>query len=215
MRILRRLSYLFHQRMAEAELAEELEFHRLMNKEMGSDPRAMGNTTRAYEDARAVWIWPWLQSVWQDVAYALRSLRRQPGFTLVALLTLGTAIGLNTSLFTVFNLIALHPWPIKDARRLIRILQNGHGFSLAEYRDLAAHAANFAELAVKRDSNVRLGDDRSDDRIPCTVVSGNYFRLLGMEMELGRGFLTEEDRPEAPEPVAVLRQLVLVGAFWG
>jgi predicted permease len=209
MRILRRLSYLFHQRRAEAELAEELEFHRLMNKEMGGDPRAMGNTTRAREDARAVWIWPWLQSVWQDVAYALRSLRRQPGFTLVALLTLGTAIGLNTSLFTVFNLIALHPWPIKDSGRLIRILQNGHGFSLAEYRDLAAHATNFAGLAIKRDSNVRLGDGRSDDRIPCTVVSGNYFRLLGVEIEVGRGFLTEEDRSEAPEPVVVLSN-----SFW-
>jgi predicted permease len=209
MRILRRLSYFLRQRRAEAELAEELEFHRLMNKEMGGDPRAMGNMMRAYEDARAVWIWPWLQSVWQDVAYALRNLRRQPGFTLVALLTLGTAIGLNTSLFTVFNLIALHPWPVKDAARLIRILQNGSGFSLAEYRDLAAHAEGFAGLAIKRDSNVRLGDDRSDDRIPCTVVSGNYFRLLGVEMELGRGFLTDEDRRDAPEPVVVLSN-----SFW-
>ncbi len=66
MRFLRRLSYLLHQRKAESELAEELEFHRLMNQETGGDPRAMGNTTRAREDARAVWIWPALQSVWQD-----------------------------------------------------------------------------------------------------------------------------------------------------
>src|SRR5215471_9165327 len=144
MRILRRLRYLLHQRRAEKDLAEEIEFHRIMNREAGDDPRAMGSITLAREDARAVWIWPWLQSVWQDCSYALRNLRRQPGFTMVALLTLGTAIGLNTSLFTVFNRIALHPWPIKDAARLSRILQNGHGFSLADYRDLAAHATNVA-----------------------------------------------------------------------
>ncbi len=128
---------------------------------------------------------------------------------MVALLTLGTAIGLNTSLFTVFNHIALHPRPIKDSGRLIRILQNGHGFSLDEYRNLEAHATSFAGLAIKRDSSVRVGDGGSDDRIPCTVVSGNYFRLLGVERELGRGFLTEEDRPEAPEPVVVLSN-----SFW-
>src|SRR5689334_21509885 len=113
MRILRRLSYVFHQHRAEADLAEEIEFLRMMNREAGGDPRAMGSITLAREDARAVWIWPWLQSVWQDCSYGLRILRRQPGFTLVALLTLGAAIGLNTSLFTVFNRIALHPWAVK------------------------------------------------------------------------------------------------------
>ena len=108
MRLLRRLRDILFQRRAEAELAEELEFHRSMNREAG----AVGNITQAREDARAVWIRPWVQSVWQDTAYALRNLRRQPGFTLVALTTLGLAIGLNTSLFTVFNLIALRPSPM-------------------------------------------------------------------------------------------------------
>ena len=208
MRLLRRLNYLLHQRSAEAELAEELEFHRLMNQEMHGDPKAMGNMTRAREDARAVWVWPWLESVWQDVAYALRNLRRQPGFTLVALLTLGTAIGLNTSLFTVFNRIALHPWAVKDAARLVR-LQNGRGFSLDEYRDLSSRTAGFTHLAVKRDYEIEFGEEPASSRIPCSVVSGNYFRLLGVEMELGRGFLPEEDRSDAPESVAVLSN-----AFW-
>jgi len=208
MRLLRKLNYLLHRRRAEAELAEELEFHRLMNKEMDGNPRAMGNTTLAREDARAVWIRPWLESVWQDVAYALRNLRRQPGFTMVALLTLGTAIGLNASLFTVFNRIALHPWAVKDAAHLVR-LQNGRGFSLEEYRDLSAQADMFNGVAAKGDHEIEFGEDRATGRIPCSVVSGNYFRLLGVEMELGRGFLPEEDRSDAPEPVVVLSN-----AFW-
>src|SRR5690242_9943708 len=99
MKTLRRIRYLFEQRRMEQDLAEEIEFHRTMSGE----PRDLGNITQSREDARAVWIWPWLQSVWQDATYALRSLRKQPGFTLIALLALGTAIGLNTSFFTVFN----------------------------------------------------------------------------------------------------------------
>jgi predicted permease len=208
LRILRRLGYLLHQRRAEADLAEELEFHRAMNQEQGGDPNALGNTTLAREEARAVWIAPWLQSVWQDASYACRNLRRQPGFTLVALLTLGAAIGLNASLFTVFHLIALRPWPVKDAGRVVSVTEDGRGFSLAEYRHLASNARLLAGLSAKQDLQVRLGGERGLDT-PCTFVSGNYFALLGVEMELGRGFREEEDRFEAPRAVAVLSH-----AFW-
>ena len=108
MKLLRRVKYWLRARQNQAELAEEIEFHRVMGG-------AMGNTTRAREDARAVWISPWLESVMQDVRYALRNLRAHPGFTSVAILALGCAIGLNTSLFTVFNAIAIRPWPVHDA----------------------------------------------------------------------------------------------------
>ena len=156
-------------------------------------------------DAGAVW----LQSVWQDASYGARNLRRQPGFTLVALLTLGTAIGLNTSLFTVFHIAALRPWSVKDPSRAIRVTRNGNGFTVAEYRDLAANVTKLTGLAAKRDFQVRLGNERSGETIPCTLVSANYFRLLGVEMELGRGFLADEDEPEAAQAVTVLSN-----AFW-
>ena len=104
----RRLKYWAGSRRRAAELAEEMEFHRAMSEEPGgAGRRSMGNLTLASEDARGVWIWPWIESFWQDLAYAIRGMRRQPGFTLVALLTLGSTIGINTSLFTAFNAIAM------------------------------------------------------------------------------------------------------------
>ena len=114
-RLLRRVAYLLRSRRRDSELAEEMEFHRAMLREelRPADEyaagRAMGNLTVAREDARAVWVWPWLETVWQDVVHALRSLGRQPGFTLVAIATLGTAIGLSASLFTVYDVVALSP----------------------------------------------------------------------------------------------------------
>src|SRR5690349_17825314 len=108
----RRLAYLLGRRR-DAELAEELEFHRAARQKAfaadGMSPldaealsrRAMGIVTLAREDARAVWITPWIESVWQDVAYALRSLVRERAFTFLAVGALTAGIGLNSSLFTV------------------------------------------------------------------------------------------------------------------
>src|SRR5258706_10306066 len=155
-KFLRRLHYLFHRRRIDAELAEEMEFHRARKQrqleEAGlpsaeaahSARRALGNITLAREDAQGMWIGPWLDSVAQDVTYAFRNLRRQPGFALVAIATLASAIGLNTSLFNVFNAIAFRPWPVEDPGRMVQIFNMNrddllsraggqpYGFSLAE-----------------------------------------------------------------------------------
>ena len=111
--LLRRVWYLIRQRQFERDLAEEIEFHRAMaqrdleQRGMGTatadraSRRLLGNTTLAREDSRGVWIWPWLESIWQDAAYAMRNLRRQPGFTAVVIAVLATVIGLHTTLVTV------------------------------------------------------------------------------------------------------------------
>ena len=205
MKILRRIRCLLRQRQMEQDLAEEIEFH----LRMSGEPRDLGNITQSREDARAVWIWPWLQSVWQDVNYALRSLRKQPGFTLVALLALGTAIGLNTSFFTVFNAVALRPLPVKDPSRVALVFQTNrdgrsYGFSIPEYRFLSANARQLAGMVVTRDEVTRLGFEPVGQWTRFSFVSGDYFGVLGVRMQLGRGFLPEEDRAGAPEPVAVL-----------
>jgi predicted permease len=208
MKILQRLWYLLRQHQQERELAEEIEFHR----QMSGDPRAMGNITRAREEARAVWICPWLQSVWQDAAYAIRNLRRQPGFALLALAALGFAIGINTSLFTVYNAVAIRPWPVKDPERVVTIFSTDRryrveprsGISVAEYRYFLSHSRAFAGVAVTRQEPVHFGFESFGEPSWAAFVSGNYFQVLGVGMQLGRGFLPEEDLVQAPEAVAVL-----------
>ena len=161
MKLLRRLQYLLRHRQMESDLEEEIAFHR----QMQADPKALGNVTRAREEARAVWLWPWLESLGRNVAYAVRNLRRSPGFTLVALLTLGTAIGLNTSFFTVFNAVALRPWPVEDPARIVKIFafdarQQGpgaEGIGIAEYRYFQAHSRSFTGFGVTRQEEVSFG----------------------------------------------------------
>jgi putative ABC transport system permease protein len=201
MKLFRRLRYWLHARQNHADLAEEMEFHRAM-LDGGTE---LGNATLAREDARAVWIWPWLESVVQDIRYTLRNLRAQPGFATIAILALGCAIGLNTSLFTVFNAVALRPWPVHDASRVVNILSltNRHdtrGFSLAEFRYLAGHSKTFSGMLVHRTTRVNAEDGPANS----SWVSGSYFSVLGVGMQQGRGFLPEEDLAEAPSPVAVV-----------
>jgi len=207
MRLVRRLRYFWNRRKLEAELAEEMEFHQAM---LHSRP-AMGNTTLAREDARAIWIWPWLESVYQDLVYAVRSLRRQPGFTLVAILALTFAIGLNTSLFTVFNAITRRPWAVPNTARVVRVLaavknppkgfDNVHGFSAVEYRYLAEHSRSMSGLFLTMGEG---GLHLDQSKVRMVFASANYFKVLGSGMSRGRGFLPSEDRVGGPEAVAVL-----------
>jgi predicted permease len=205
MKLFRRIDYWMNRRKRDAELAEELDFHRSQ-----IDPAELGNTARAREDARAIWIWPWLESVGQDLRYAIRNLRRQPGFALLALLTLGVAIGLNTSLFTVFDVVVLRLWPVNDPTRVVKIFaqeprfKRPRGFSLAEYRYFSEHTRSFAGVIAMNEAPVRLGFEGFGKSSFGVFVSENYFSLLGVQMERGRGFLPEEDRLAAPENVAVL-----------
>ncbi len=204
MKLLRRIAYWINHRKYDAELAEEIEFHRVMSQ------GPIGNTTLAREDARAVWIWPWLESVVQDLRYAVRNLGRQPGFTAVALLTLGAAIGLNTSLFTVYDALALRMWTVKDPGRVVKVLAKEpriarlHGFSIPEYRYFAEHARSVAGLAANNDGPVHLGFEGFARGSYGIFVSANYFHLLGVPMELGRGFRSDEDLLDSPENVAIL-----------
>ena len=204
-KLLRRLRYWLHRGKMDAELAEEMEFHRAMLADHGGAPAVMGNTTLSREDARAVWIWPWLESLCQDAVYAFRTMRREPAFTVTALLALGSAIGLNTSLFTIFNAVALRPWPVQDPSRVVlvsRFVREGGGdFGIAEYRYLARYSRSFSGLfAIRNGERVKVQDHVQQ----LTYVSGNYFRVLGVQMERGRGFLDQEDITGAPEAVAVI-----------
>src|SRR5262249_43016149 len=120
MKFLRRLGYWLQHSRQERELAEEIEFHRSQIP----DARLMGNTTLAREDARSVWIWPWLQNVWQDASYAVRGMRKNPAFALTAILSLALGIGGNTAIFTVVNAVLLKPLPFPEPGRLVQLWES-------------------------------------------------------------------------------------------
>lgn len=208
MKLFRRLRYWLNARRNHADLAEEMEFHRSM---LGEDHPQMGNRTLAGEDARAVWISPWLESIGQDVRYALRNLRAHPGFALIAILALGVAIGLNTSLFTVFNAIAFRPWPVHDPARVVNIFalddrNRPSGFSLAEVSYFAAHSHAFSGMLAQREKQqIHIEDGTA----ALSRVTASYFGVLGVGMKQGRGFLPDEDNADAPLAVAVVTE-----SFW-
>jgi predicted permease len=177
--------------------------------------RDLGNTTRAMEDSRAVWLAPWIESVWRDVVYAARSLRSQPGFTIPALAALGLGIGLNASLFTVFNAVALQPWPVRDPGRVVKMLraiagrQTGFGgFSFAEYEYLKTHTRTLSGVMLDREEGIRLDDQATGRPRTALFVTGNYFDVLGIDLAKGRGIGEADDSAASPATVAVLSYYV-------
>src|ERR1041385_2810222 len=105
MKIWKRMQLLAGRRQFEADLAEEMRLHREMAAEVyGQDGvKAFGSVALSLEDSRAVWGLAWLDSWMQDLRYAVRGFRRTPGFALTVIGTIGLALGLNTTLFTVFD----------------------------------------------------------------------------------------------------------------
>jgi predicted permease len=217
--MLRRLRYLLHLRREARDLTEEMEAHRAMAEDREraaglseeeahyAARRLLGNATQSREDSGHVWLAAWIGSVFQDLRYAARSLRSQPGFTSLALLALILGIGLNTSLFTIFNAVAVRPWPVRDPGRVVTLLSSAPksrqygGFSVAAYRYLNEHSHTLAGAVIERPQGVTL--DQADP-ISAHFVSGNYFSVLGVEMTLGRGFTNDEDTVDGPQAVAVL-----------
>ncbi len=162
MKIINRLKQLFSRRRLYNDLFEELQQHLdekveelvasgLPRKEAtAAARRAFGNVTLIEEDSRSIWRWPSIESLFADVRYAFRVLRKSPGFTCVAVLTLALGIGVNTAIFTAFDAIILRPRAVKDPGRLAFVfrstLGDPHGrFSYPDYRYYRDHTTSFSD----------------------------------------------------------------------
>jgi len=158
-------------------------------------------------------------SLWQDIRYALRLLRKNPGFTLVAALTLGLGVGVNTAILSSVYGLVLRPLPVDRPAELVAPhwgrktdARVWSGFSWANYLDVRAQNNSFADLCAWDQVSASLssgesrdvGNDARAELVWGELVSGNYFDVMGVRPLLGRGFLPEEDRTPNAHPVVVL-----------
>lgn len=147
-----------------------------------------------------------MESVVQDFAYALRRLRKSPGFTVVAILTLALAIGANTTVFSVLNALLLRPLPVANPDRLVFLSQgkNGQNQSFPNYLDFRDRTRTLSGLIATRIAVVALSHGGENARIWGYEATGNYFQVLGLHPDLGRFFTPAEDRKVGGEPYVVL-----------
>jgi putative ABC transport system permease protein len=150
-----------------------------------------------------------MDTLTQDVRYAVRALAQRPGFTVVAMLTIGLGVGANTAIFSVVNAMLLQPLPYPDADRLVILWTNsGAGNSPAawpEYVDWRSQSRSFEEMAVWRPQSVSLtGGGAEPERLTGAFVSASFFDLTGARAQRGRAFRPEETDPATTQPLAVI-----------
>ena len=151
----------------------------------------------------------------QDIRYALRAFAKNPGFTLAAVLSLAIGIGANTSIFSVANALLLRPLPYKDANRLVILWNRSPGlnitedwFSPAQYLDIKNGHQGFEQVAITIGGNYNLTGEGEPERVGVTRVSSNLLSMLGVRAERGRLFVPDEDAPGGAATA------VLTGGMW-
>ena len=229
-KLLLRLRSLFRKSRLEQELCDELRFHleKLVEEKVakGMTPeearhaalRELGGMELIKEECRDMRRVNYIESLVQDVRYGLRQLRRSPGFTAVAVLTLALGIGANTAIFTLVNALLLRSLPVEKPDELVLL---GHGldrgvvgeaqrgswelFSYAFYQHLRDDNRVFQDACAfqsfEEGESVRAGNTVTS--APGRLVSGNYFSVLGVRPFLGRMLTPEDDTAEAA-PAAVI-----------
>jgi putative ABC transport system permease protein len=144
----------------------------------------------------------------QNFKYALRRLRNNPGFTIVAVLTLALGIGANSAMFSIVNAVLLRPLPYRDPQRLVLLSEHWPQFprlslSYLNYRDWRDQSHSFEAVAAVRNTVMTMTGVPEAERLPAQNVTANLFDMLGVKPELGRAFSAAEDKPGAP-PVALI-----------
>src|SRR4051794_20854980 len=152
----RRLHFLLRRGQAEEDLAEEMRLHmQLRAAERAAEGaahgeaeaaarRQFGNVTQLHESGREAWGWSWLDSIFQDIRYAVRQLSAQPGFTLTAVLSLALGIGANTAIFTIVNAVMLRSLPVEDPRQLVELrLDKSPSFTNPIWEQIRDHQKAF------------------------------------------------------------------------
>jgi putative ABC transport system permease protein len=188
------------------DLREELEAHRAMRQAdleargfsesdaSHASRRALGNITRAREDARGVWISPWLQSIRQDVGYALRVVRRSPAFAAAIVAVMSLGIGATTAVFSLLDGLVFKDLPVHRADRLVYL--TNPAFTHGIFQEVGARGAHvFSSVAGWNlaDTNVEWTAELEPAEV--LIATGNFYGTLGITAVAGRTFGPEDDRP--------------------
>src|SRR5262245_10088159 len=220
-----RLRGLFGDRRAEGELDDEIERHlrllaeRYVRQGMSEAEaawaarRQFGNVTLLKEDNREMRGIRLIDTLIQDLRYGLTMLKRNPGFTFVAVLTLALGIGANTTIFSVVNSVLLKPLPFYNQHRLFWVTE---GFQLfgeentidEHYFYWQAQSKTFDHLVAYHSGNLYLTGRGEPERLDYVEATANLFPALGVAPQLGRVFMPEAHQPGSA-PVAILSH-----AFW-
>ena len=204
--------------------------------------RKFGNVTRVKEETREVWSVVWLEQFWQDVRYGLRMLRKSPGFSAVAILTLALGIGANTAIFSLIDAVMLRSLPVENPSQLVllqwgaRNSPNVHGYQTAGdcandmrlgaknpggcsfsepmFREIAQANLFSGTAAFANSSRLNLTGNGAATVINGQLVSGDFFHTMGLKAATGRLIDTTDDKPAAA-PVAVLNYGYWQSAFGG
>jgi predicted permease len=231
MEIARRVKMLARRDEFDPDLEEEIRLHlELRERENidsgmnGDDARAaarrrFGNPTVLKEKSHVIWGWEWLENLVQDAVYGVRAMWRNPGLTLVALLSLALGIGANTAIFSLVDAVMLKSLPVKEPGRLVLFgdgldegisdgFPNSELYSYPFYRGMKEKNQVFSDVAAAFSMTDRVHgfvEGRSEaEAMNVQLVSGTYFPMLGVNATLGRTLSEGDDREGGGDPVAVV-----------
>jgi predicted permease len=227
-----RLRALLRRKPMEGDLDEEVQSHLRMAVQERMDQgesaeqartaalREFGNVGLVKEVTRDMWGWGWLETLLQDLRYGLRMLRRSPGLSTVAVLSLALGIGANTAIFSLLNAVMLRELPVERPGQLVllgtgRVNGDTDEFAATDlysypfYRELRRANQVFSEVsavfsAMFEKVHGAVGGSPNLEPMNLQMVSGAYFPLLGVRPILGRAFSEAEDEPAGGHPVAVV-----------
>jgi putative ABC transport system permease protein len=169
-----------------------------------------------HRDARGI---RWVETVMRDFRYGLASLRRGPGFALVAIGVLALGIGANTAMFSLVDAVFLKPLPFPEPERIVRVWEaptqtSTNGINTLDFIDWKQMNSVFEALSAERPASAALTGAGEPVRFPLMLVSADYFEVFGVHAQIGRTFTPGEDQPGAA-PVVVLNHATWQARFGG
>ena len=202
----------------ERELRSDLELEEQEQRENGLPPeearyaaqRALGNAVLIREQAHEAWGWAPFERILEDVRYALRQLRRSPGFSIVAMLTLALGIGGNTAIFSIVNGVLLNPLRFPQSDRLVSLHESKPNFAegsipYPNFLDWRRENRSFSSMALSRRWSFSMTGRGDPEQLQGQFVSSGFFTVLGVQPLLGREFTENEEQLHAA-PVAIISE---------